>query len=277
VGLQPSGGVHLSTDRGASWQALSLPTGTSYTAVAIADSTSRLLAAEGPNLHSSTDDGVSWSTHVSGNGLPWSDVTMDGPGVNANAVQDGGGELLASGLLDSGAWIESNLLGFSAAALSGDSGLLVLAEPGQPTVAFLDYVNSGTFGVRTITGAAPGLSDIALSTDGQRLLAADSAGVLFLSDNRAGDWSGVFWAGSGNATNISLGGAVSVAMSGNGEKLFAVSDAGLIAASIAHRTVPGVQGSLAGGRGDAVSLQYIGDGQYIVLNYTSNNGAFTIE
>lgn len=275
VGLQPTGGAYLSQDWGASWQQLppaSVPDNVSYVAVAMADSSPAMILSDG-NAVISTADGVTWRQYLPGAHV--SDVAMDAGGSTGRASTDDGSDLQLVWSMGSTNFNAPPVMNGSSLAMSANGRIFVSGRADGPPTGVVVFDLDGGGGVVLLGGAGSSISDVAISNDGRRILAAGASGRLYASHGVNANWD-VYWAGRGTATDVTFGASPRVAMSGDGEKLFAVSGEG-IAASIAHRTVPGEDGFLAGQRGDSVSLQYIGNGQFIVLNYTLNNGSFTIE
>jgi len=130
---------------------------------------------------------------------------------------------------------------------SKDSGVTWTSQSGSPTGAW---------------------SAIASSSDGTHLDATIYGGGIYTSKDSGVTWTMVV----GSNANWS-----SITTSANGANVYAGVYNGLIHSVIFNQTTIGASGSLAGSQGDAVTLQYIGNGTFIVLNYTSNSGSFTIQ
>jgi hypothetical protein len=101
---------------------------------------------------------------------------------------------------------------------------------------------------------------VASSGDGNKLIAADNGGQIYLSDD-----SGVTW-----AAYESNRGWSAVASSTDGTRLAAVVNSGQIftsSGSSSSTTTIGTAGELVGGPSTAIELQYIGNGVWIPLSH----------
>ena len=68
-----------------------------------------------------------------------------------------------------------------------------------------------------------------------------------------------------------------VASSADGSHRVAVGSPGIYTSLFGVQTTTGTAGSISGSQGDAIELQYVGNGVFIVLDDTSNSGAFTVQ
>jgi len=106
----------------------------------------------------------------------------------------------------------------------------------------------------------------ATSSDGRRVVAATSGGKLYESVDGGQTWRATADAGAWTA----------VSSSATGQTLLAAKSSGALHGGVRRTsTTPGVAGSLSGGQGDALHLQYVGNGVFMPIGYVSANGVFT--
>jgi ligand-binding sensor protein len=102
---------------------------------------------------------------------------------------------------------------------------------------------------------------VASSTDGSKLVAVVTGGQIYTSTD-----SGLTW-----TAHDSSRGWQAVASSADGSKLVAAVSNGQIytsAGTMIQSTTAGTAGSISGVQYDAIELQYIGNGTFMVLSYT---------
>jgi len=68
-----------------------------------------------------------------------------------------------------------------------------------------------------------------------------------------------------------------VASSADGLHRVAVGTGSIYTSAYGQQTTLGTAGSISGSQDDAIELQYVGNGVFIVLDDTSNSGAFTVQ
>jgi hypothetical protein len=106
---------------------------------------------------------------------------------------------------------------------------------------------------------------VASSADGTKVVAVSNSEDTYTSSD-----SGATWTASAAINNWS-----SVASSADGTKLFATDHGGNIYASVfAASTTPGTAGHLIGSPCSSAELQYVGNGQWLVLSYNGTIQAY---
>lgn len=303
VATENGGPIYTSTDSGATWTARATAQPWRYVASS-ADGT-RLVATMQLAVFHSVDSGATWTQ---GN---WTDpFTLIGPvASSADGVRlIAGQQTLSTGCIctstDSGQiWFNNGTAGGSWSGLasstdgtklvgttsagriytSTDSGVNWTARDSNRNWAGVASSADGarlvavTSGGQIYTSTDSGVtwtprdsnrswSSVASSADGTRLLAATSGGQIYTSTN-----SGVTWTprDSNRAWR-------SVASSADGARLVAVADGGQIYTStptLMSTTSVGTAGSIGGRRYDAIDLQYVGNGLFMVR---SSAGMFDV-
>jgi photosystem II stability/assembly factor-like uncharacterized protein len=257
----------VSADYGATWNATPLGSA-AWTSVA-SSADGRVLAAvgQGTSAFVSNDFGASWFTTTGGD--DWSGVAMSADGSHIVTVANPGD---IYGSVDGGHNWTQRTVGFkswTAAAVSAD-GTRVVAVNGNG-----DVLRSTDGGVAFIASSLSPLpwSSVSTSADGGTLLVVSendglgsfngASGSLFMSSDQGASWVQV-------QPNESWR---SVALSASGDRWVAVSESydgtGAIVTSTPTRvgsTTVGVGGSLSGRQYQAIELQFIGGGRFMVLD-----------
>jgi hypothetical protein len=135
------------------------------------------------------------------------------------------------------------------------------------------FISGGSWTQRT-TGlpSNPAWSSVASSADGSKLAAAVSNGGIYISSN-----FGVTWTQQTNAPTKNWSSIVS---SADGSKLAAAVNSALNGGiyvsqtSLLNTTTVGTTGYIIGGQGSAVELQYIGNNQFMPINYAGTIWAY---
>ena len=259
----PDGHLWLSTNDGSSWTNVTPSPTSSWRATATSADGSVVLAADNSGaVYMSTDTGSTWSLSTTmPQGARGAAVSSDGTVL---AVTSTGGNIWVS--TDGGTnWnARASAQPWTAIAMSSNGSHLAATIGGGQI-----YTSTDSGATWTLQATSPALSwtGIASSSSGNRLLAVNGSQIFESTD------SGATWASVTAASQNPR----SVAMSADGTRSYTSTYNGLIWSAAAHQTTVGTAGSMAGAHGDAVALQYLGDGVFIVLNYTSNSGAFTIK
>ena len=259
----PDGHLWLSTNDGSSWANVTPSPTSSWRATATSADGSVVLAADNSGaVYMSTDTGSTWSLSTTmPQGARGAAVSSDGTVL---AVTSTGGNIWVS--TDGGTnWnARASAQPWTAIAMSSNGSHLAATIGGGQI-----YTSTDSGATWTLQATSPALSwtGIASSSSGNRLLAVNGSQIFESTD------SGATWASVTAASQNPR----SVAMSADGTRSYTSTYNGLIWSAAAHQTTVGTAGSMAGAHGDAVALQYLGDGVFIVLNYTSNSGAFTIK
>jgi photosystem II stability/assembly factor-like uncharacterized protein len=291
--------LYLSNDYGSSWNDVSPTHDFSEAYVAVSSDGRHLVdAVRNGSIWSSFDGGTSWSG--SATTAAWTGVALSGDGNYGLAVSASGAVYKSA---DGGATWTLATTGpgsGTGAVISGD-GRVMIANFGS-----LGTVYSTNSGLTWNSGGWT-WSAIALSRDGLHFAATISSGQVYTSNNSgmnltpltnspAGTWTGIAMSDDGTRLMITDGShtvastdagstwslvgttnAHNVALSASGLTAYASTYNGLIWKAVANRTTVGTAGYLAGSQNDAVTLQYVGGGEFIVLTYANNSGRFTIQ
>lgn len=297
----PTAAVYTSVDGGATWSSQTLPAATGpskYSIASSADGSKLVVAVELGRIYTSTDGGANWTARESVRG--WASVASSADG-SALIAADGGGQLYISS--DSGqTWTQQeNARNWFSVASSADGSRLVAAVNGgqiytstdsgvtwtaRETSRFWFAVASSADGEELVAGANGGAiytstdgganwvarqaplvawTSVASSADGSKLMAGAPGAQIYTSPD-----GGVTW-----TARATTGFWVSVALSADGSKAAVVtqSGGGMIETSTASTTL-GTGGSISGHQLDAITLQYLGNGMFAVLNH---EGDLTVE
>jgi photosystem II stability/assembly factor-like uncharacterized protein len=254
VAAVDTGRIYTSTDGGASWTARD--SNRSWSAAASSSDGSKLIASEsGGRLYTSTDSGVTWTAREAVRA--WRSVASSADGSRLVAAH-GGGQLYTS--TDSGVtWTarDTNRLWYAVAS-SADGTQLVAAAHGGAIYTSSD--SGANWVARQLVGA---WTSVASSADGNKLVAVAQSNHIYTSVD-----GGVTW-----AMRTPTGAWASVASSVDGSKVVALGLNTQIQTSTAATTT-GTGGSISGNQLDAITLQYVGNGMFTVLNH---EGSLTAE
>ena len=297
------GQIHTSSDAGATWTARE--SSRNWSAVASSADGSKLVAAAlGGYLYTSADGGVSWTQRAGV--LAWTGLASSADGSRLVAVAQGA-QIYTSG--DAGVnWSARDSARNWTAVASSNDGVKVVATdqggqvylsadagtswaPQGPTANWTSMASSadgnklvaGTLGGQLYTSTDAGANwtaragtrqwrALASSADGSTLLAAPDGDVIFVSTD-----SGVSWSARASSRAWRA-----VTCSDDGNKLAAVSLASLVYPasqvhlSISGRSSVGSGGGINGNQYDTLTLQYIGGGEFIPIDYSAA-GAFHVE
>lgn len=298
VAVAFGGEMFMSTDRGASWNQVTHPAlaetaGTTagsfnreWESVAISDDGMHIAAAvlrdtvagtAGP-IYLSHDGGVTWAAS-SAPSAEWRGITMSPNGQLLTAVAIGGRVYT------------SNDFGATWTASPGDTAnrdwYRVASSADGQTIAAAEHIGGRMYITHdrgaswTLAGTPAGdYTTVAMSADGRVIVASITGertpgvpdGAVYLSTNGGASFTAMPMPGTDDNWRA-------VAMSADGNMLIAgtgtfTSTPGQLYTSRSNRTMTGALGSLTGGQGNSVQLQYLGDGQFKVLS--SAGGAFSI-
>lgn len=240
------GGIYVSTDAGVTWT-LRGPAGGNRIWEAFAFSTdgSKLVAmAHFGETFTSTDDGVTWVARASAPNCYALTSSADGTKLAAA----GTGFIYTS--TDFGAnWTQrESSRSWSCISSSADGNRLVAAVRGGHIYTSTDA------GVSWIPReSSRDWRSVTSSSDGNKLAAAANGGQIYLSID-----GGVSWKPQDSSRNWT-----SIASSGDGNKLVAAANGGL-PYQLYTSQFPAI---LSGGWATAAELQYIGNGQFLLLSH----------
>ena len=238
-----NGNIYTSTDAGATWKphltiGETTATGRVWRAVASSSDGNKLVAvASSGHIYTSIDAGLNWTERSTpatqftaaetATGRNWYRVTSSADGSKL-AAADNGGLIYVSN--DSGkTWTAPQPAFFAAyhgIASTADGDKLAWIVP-------------------NVTGETN--ANIWLSND---------AGVTSKAVEKARQWRGIAMSADGNR----------LVAAENGGDAFGSGLVGLIYTSRGNRTATGTLGSITGGQGDSIQVQYLGNGQFKVLN-----------
>jgi hypothetical protein len=252
------GQIYTSVDAGATWVARDANRAWQSIASS-ADGTHLVAVVYGGQIHTSTDGGATWTAREAAR--LWTSVASSADGTRLVAAAHGG-QIYTS--TDAGAsWTaRESARHWNAVASSADGARLVAVVAGGRIYTSVD---SGTSW--TAREFDRGWRAVASSADGTRLAAALMGGAIYTSNDSGATWSArasgtAFWDG--------------VASSADGARLVAVADGGQVATTLptpVETTATGVAGTIVGRQHDALDLQYVGNGTFMVR---SASGVFDV-
>ena len=273
VGVVNGGGIVMSTNTGVTWQLTTAPTA-SWTCVASSADGNRLAATinGAGNIYTSIG-GSNWTLRATS--LGWNSIASSADGSKLAAVVPNGKIWTSS---DYGAsWTQQ----FSAPTTNWIS--ITSSADGSRLAAAVNAVGghvytSSDFGVNwTLQGGSPTnyWYNIASSSDGGRLFACASPGGVYASVNGGVSWTRqVIPDKNWHAVTCSDDGTKSAAACN-----FAPSGNGIYFSQLASQftsSTIGVNGSVSGGPGTAVELQYIGNNAAGNASFLPISGTGTI-
>jgi hypothetical protein len=252
--------IYTSTDSGATWTARE--SNRRWTAVASSADGSKLVAVVlGDQIYTSTDSGANWTARESNR--MWTAVASSADGSKLVAVERGG-QIYTS--TNSGVtWTprESNREWFAVAS-SADGSKLVAADFG--TGANGQIYTSTDYGVswtaQTSAGSTNDWRGVAISADGSKLAAVGYLRAVVSTDG------GNTWTVRDQTRAF-----LSLAMSADGSVLVGGTSNNMLYTS-ASATTPGTAGWVSGAMYDAMELQHVGNGQFIVLSRVGRTPGF---
>jgi photosystem II stability/assembly factor-like uncharacterized protein len=267
VAVAQNRGIYTSADSGNTWTLSSAPGNLYWYSVASSADGSHLVAAiYGGAIYTSADSGNTWTLSSAPGNLFWHSVASSADGSHLVAVIYTGGIYTSA---DSGnTWTQTSAPnnGWSAVASSADGSRLVAV-----VIAGGGIYTSGDSGTNWTQTSAPNSSwySVASSADGRLLVAVAPNGGIYTS---------VYWGMDWTQTSAANNNWVFVASSADGSHRVAVNSngAGIYTSDFGQQTTLGTAGSISGSQDDAIELQYVGNGVFIVLDDTSNSGAFTV-
>ena len=239
-----NGPLYSSSDGGASWTARESVR--AWRSVASSAAGNKLVAVVfSGQIYTSTDSGANWTARDSARN--WFSVasSSDGSKLIASVY---GGQLYTSA--DSGVtWTarESNRNWRGVATSADGTKLVALVIFGQA------YTSSDAGASWTARDSNREWEAVASSADGSRLIAVVRGGGQVQTSADAG----LTW-----TARVADSGWRSVASSADGGRLCAGSAVGQVRCSVSGRSTSGVTGFVSGGQYDALTLQYLGNGEW---------------
>ena len=249
VAAVAGGQIYTSVDAGATWVARE--SNRAWQSIASSADGARLAAvAHGGQIYTSTDGGATWTARESSR--LWTSVASSSDGTRLVAAGHGSQIYTSS---DSGAsWTaRESVRNWNSVATSGDGSRLVSVVAGGRIHTSTDA--GATWTARELDR---GWRSVASSADGTRLAAALMGGAIYTSND-----SGLSWAARASGARFWH----AVASSADGTRLVAVEDGGQVHTSVptvVETTTIGSAGSIVGRRHDALDLQYVGNGKFMV-------------
>jgi len=261
------GGIYVSADSGTNWTLTSAPGNLWWYSVASSTDGSQLVAAVyGGGIYTSANSGATWTLSSAPSPQLWHSVASSANGTHLVAVIYNGGIYTSA---NSGAtWTQTSAPnnGWSAVASSADGSRLVAV-----IISGGGIYTSWDSGASWNQSAAPNNSwySVASSADGRYLVAVVPGVGIYAS----ADYGFMGWTQTSTLTNN----WTFVASSADGIHRVAVGTGGIYTSAYGQQTTTGTAGSISGSQDDAIELQYVGNGVFIVLDDTSNSGAFTVQ
>ena len=172
-------GVSISRDGGDTWSLqYTLSSAVYWQSVASSDDASKLVAVvNGGYIHTSSDSGLTWASHGDAGKRNWLSVASSSDGMRLMAVS-GYGDVYIS--VDSGAsWQAKNIVGASglSSIATSSNGRVILTSASRNSGVFMSQDGGDTWRVVSGLSATGGWSNLAVSRDGNTMVAADSQGT----------------------------------------------------------------------------------------------------
>lgn len=271
------GGIYTSADSGVTWIVQpNAGCGIWYGIASSADGTKLAAVCNADYVYTSTDTGVTWTLQTGSGIRNWYGIASSADGSRLIAAAAGDDIYTSSdfGVTWTPATTQPGNANWYAVASSADGNNLVAVNNG----GFI--YTSSDFGVTWIPRLASSQqlwTSVAASSSGDRILAGSivSGGSGSVASSLD---SGVTWTQDPIANGNLAGSFTAVTSSADGNRLMAADNLNhTVSTSIGNQTTPGVAGSLSGKQSDAVKLQYIGDGVFIVLDFANNSDEFVIQ
>lgn len=268
------GPLYLSTDGGATWNAVAGSPMGNWISIAISENGTHVLAADratGSNgtLYLSDDAGATWRALTGAGAYPWVQATVSYDGRRLAAIESDpvmGGRVRTSE--DGGTtWIARESTGpWSALAANQSGTTLLAAQNGRGTPSGDGYTSISYDGGATwYSNNGSGVwSAVALSFDGQsRMRAAaplSGPGQLQVSTNRGQSWT----------VKSDVRAWTSVAMNEQGDFFIAAAQGSPIyTRGLIRWSASGPGHGLVGQAFDAVTLEYLGNGDFGIVSKTA--------
>jgi hypothetical protein len=253
------GGIFSSINYGASWQSIGPGNTTWYAMASSADGTKLVAAVNGGGIYNSANAGGTWPLMFGP--ANWVSVASSADGTKLLAAISGG--VLYISVNSGTTWQPTGpgSASWTAVASSADGTKLAAAYNG----GIYTSLDSGAHWSAS-TAQALNWSCIASSADGFKLAAAVNGGGIYTSANAGATWTKQFGAANLNWISITSSAdgtrlaAVTHSLSGSGGGIY------LSQAAWQKTTLMGTNGSITGGQGTAVELQYIGNGQFMPVS-----------
>jgi hypothetical protein len=251
VAAESGGQIYISSDAGVTWTAYE--SARNWCSIASsADGTRLVAAASGDRIYTSSNGGMNWVARASNRAWVSVASSADGQRLVAAVSQ---GRIYTSGNAGAIWTARESIREWTAVAASADGQRLVASE-------FLGQLRTSTDAGVTWTArdANRGWFAVASSADGQRLLAAEIGSYLYASND-----AGVSWKERDLQRNWTA-----VASSADGTKLLGAVVTGRLFTSVPSQresSTVGTAGSVSGRQYDAITLQYAGASEFVVLNF----------
>lgn len=253
--------LYTSTNSGSTWVASS-STSPAWTGVASSASGNNFVAVGNGGIY--TNSGTTWvqSYSVSGNG--WTSVACS-PNFTTIIAADSGTGIYTLALNGSKTWtkVNSSTYAWHSVALSADGTKLIAAVNGGGVYISTNSGSSWPEVTSIPTSAA--WSSVAASSDGTKLVAAVNGGDIYTSINEGVTWQTNTPSASWSCLTSSSSGQTCAAGINN------ASSGGIYtlnAASQITTTTVGTSGYIFGPQCSSVELQYIGNNQFMPVNFS---------
>ena len=257
------GGIFTSINSGGSWQNTGPGNGNWYSVASSADGSHLVAVVNGGGIYVSASYGQSGTWTAQATIRNWYSVASSADGSHLAAVVKGGSIYTNSGT----SWVAASATSqnWVSVASSADGSKLAAVTLGG---GIYTSGNSGSTWIQQTNAPNANWLSIASSADGGKLAAAIFGGSIYFSSN-----FGVTWTQQTNAPTANWQG---IASSSDGTKLAVAINNNvpgappvgiyLSQASTQISSLTGTNGFVSGGKGTAVELQYIGNGQFMPVN-----------
>jgi hypothetical protein len=266
------GSIYTSGDFGVSWTAQSAPTIGWESLASSADGTKLFAAgfdfnAQVGRVYVSSDSGATWSLANLASPDQWSSIAASADGSHVVLV----GSRFNNGVIgdiyvssnSGGAWtlgLSSHLQFWWSVASSTDGSQLFAAGEGW----FANSTDSGATWTHAKAGEAGSYDGSAIVSSGDGSTLFTNGSTLAMSIDAGTTWTEL----SSTAPTLT-----SLALSSDGQRLFAVVQGGYIYNPLAV-TTPGTAGAVTGTLHETLSLQYVGHGLFMLAQ---NEGRFAVQ
>jgi hypothetical protein len=276
AGVVSDGALIYSTNSGQAWQQANAPSTASWTSIASSASGSLLAACvTGGGVYTNSLSSFTNFNATSLGANSWDAIASSANGSNLVAVVNGA--RIHTSTNDGFSWVTQNgppITNWISVASSADGSKLAAAVNSSASGHIWTSLDYGVTWVEQTNSPAALWYHIASSADGGRLVAVvntlgGNGGGIYVSADYGAHWA---------AQNVPNEDWYSVTCSADGTTMAAAYHNATVngiyywhASSATTSTSIGVNGSLSGGPGSAVELQYIGNGQFMPI---SGIGAF---
>jgi hypothetical protein len=264
--------VSTSADFGVTWVTQTGLSSGIYDLVASSADGSHLVTADENfgYISTSADYGVTWTVQTGAGQNFWLTIALSADGSHLAAGVNSPFDYVYTSSDFGVTWTQQASVGqgWWYAIASDTSGSNLLAADHNPGYLYTSSDGGATWTQQLGSGMHQWVA-VSSSSDGTQLAAADAVGLLYVSSDSGATWSPQSGPGQNSWTGL--------ASNASGTRLAVASSGGYIfTGHYAYATTVGAAGSLGGAQYDAIQLQYVGSGVFIVLSFTAQSGQFSI-